>query len=129
MQSSTLTAPNSDSVTNTAKFFYGDTVIECLRSRYYAFGDYVVCVRRKAHLFTPASLQQTPGSLGTLALQLCSEPSMSVPDCLHNRTGVGIPFAVNRYVDNTHVYPKPPFSFIFGFIRLRKFRRLRSVHS
>jgi hypothetical protein len=56
MQSSTLLLHSSYSISNTAKFFDGYTLIECLRSRYYPFADYMVRMASKPLFFsTPVS--------------------------------------------------------------------------
>ena len=90
MQSSTLTVPNRYSIPDTAEFFDGDTVIECLRSRYYAFRDYVVRVRRKACLAAVTHLQEAFSRFRAFTLQFSPEPSIPVAHVLYNSTGIDV---------------------------------------
>jgi hypothetical protein len=122
MQSSTLTTPNRGSITNTAKFFEGDTLIECLRSRYYALGDYVVCVPGKVPFLSTPLPEQSFGGGCDLALQLRPQPSVPVPDTLDHRAGVDIALAVNGDVDNAQVHPKPALPFFGSALRFGRWR-------
>src|SRR5215203_5827393 len=100
---------------------------ECLRSRYYALRNYMVYVACKSAFFgTPLirKLYQGKafGSSCTFALQLCSKLSVSVPDALYMSTRIAVAFAVNGYVHNAHIYPKPTF-LSFPSMRVRRFGR------
>ncbi len=114
MQSSTLPASNSDTISDTAEFFEGDTLTECLRGRYNAFRDYMVRVAGKARFLRTPLSEKPFGRARAFGLQLCAEPSVPVTDALDGRTGVDVTRAINGDVNYFQVNPQEARRLAYG---------------
>ncbi len=104
----------SDSISNTAQFFDGNTERECLRGLYNAFAYAMVSMQGKAGFFSTPLFEQTPGSPCAFGLQFCPKSPVAVSNAFDGGSRVNVSRAINRKVDYPHVNAKPTIRAFFG---------------